>query len=480
MKRLYDKLCAYSESDYYGFHMPGHKRNENVTDVELPYKIDITEIDGFDDLNHPHDILLESQMQAAKLYGAEETRFLVNGSTVGLLASIMAVTDRGDEILVARNCHKSVYHAMELQGLHPVYLYPAFVHKTGESGDISADSVDNLLKSHPNVCAVVITSPTYEGVVSDVEAIARVVHAREIPLIVDEAHGAHFGMHPYFPQNSNAKGADLVIHSLHKTMPSLTQTALLHINGDLVCVREVDRYLRMLQTSSPSYVLLASIDACIQKVMESGEAYFIRYVKMLDRARKELQNLKYIQLSENGQDKSKILLSVKGTPLNGRELCELLREQYHLELEMAAGSYALAMTGPGDIKEGMDRLVKALQEIDHELQSSMDSVMNAEGVNVEPKPTTFPRTELIYTSAEMCHMMKKGAKSRHKKVLPWVESVGYISTEYAYLYPPGIPILVPGEQISTEAVKLLKMYESQGFQVEGLENQGEIGVWICE
>lgn len=480
MKRLYDKLCAYSESDYYGFHMPGHKRNENVTAVELPYKIDITEIDGFDDLNHPHDILLESQMQAAKLYGADETRFLVNGSTVGLLASIMAVTDRGDEVLVARNCHKSVYHAIELQGLHPVYLYPAFVHKTGESGDISADSVDNLLKSHPNVCAVVITSPTYEGVVSDVEAIARVVHAREIPLIVDEAHGAHFGMHPYFPQNSNAKGADLVIHSLHKTMPSLTQTALLHINGDLVCVREVDRYLRMLQTSSPSYVLLASIDACIQKVMESGEAYFIRYVKMLDRARKELQNLKYIQLSENGQDKSKILLSVKGTPLNGRELCELLREQYHLELEMAAGSYALAMTGPGDIKEGMDRLVKALQEIDHELQSSMDSAMNRAGVNVEPKPTTFPRTELIYTSAEMCHMMKKGAKSRHKNVLPWVESAGYISTEYAYLYPPGIPILVPGEQISTEAVKLLKMYESQGFQVEGLENQGEIGVWICE
>lgn len=480
MKRLYDRLCAYSESDYYGFHMPGHKRNENVTDAELPYKIDITEIDGFDDLNHPHDILLEAQMQAAKLYGADETRFLVNGSTVGLLASIMAVTDRGDEILVARNCHKSVYHAIELQGLHPVYLYPAFVPETGESGDISADSVDNLLKSHPNVCAVVITSPTYEGVVSDIEGIARIVHERGIPLIVDEAHGAHFGMHSYFPENSNTKGADLVIHSLHKTMPSLTQTALLHINGDLVCVREADRYLRMLQTSSPSYVLMASIDACIDKVIRFGEAYFTRYVNLLEWARTELQNLKYIHLSENGQDKSKFVLSVKETSLNGRELCEVLREQYHLELEMAAGSYALAMTGPGDTKEGIERLVKALKEIDHKLQPAIDSVTITEGMTAEPESAAFPRTKLIYTSAKMRHMMKKNAKSRHKNVLPWTESTGHISTEYAYLYPPGIPILVPGEQISMEVIELLKMYESQGFQVEGLENQGEIGVWICE
>ena len=263
MATIYEKLKAYSDSDYYGFHMPGHKRKMHMSWDADPYTVDITEIEGFDDLHHAEGILKEAQERAARIYHADETHFLVNGSTVGILSAIMGVTDKGDQILVARNCHKSVYHAIYLNELEPVYVYPEYDEKTGLNGEVKADEIALLLEKNPNIKAVMIVSPTYDGVVSDVKKIAEVAHAHEIPLIVDEAHGAHFGFDPYFPKNANENGADIVIHSVHKTLPSLTQTALLHINGTFVNREKVRMYLHMLQSSSPSYVLMASIDECM-------------------------------------------------------------------------------------------------------------------------------------------------------------------------------------------------------------------------
>ena len=215
MDTLYDKLKEYSDSDYYAFHMPGHKRGEILSACEqIPYGIDITEIDGFDDLHHARGILKAAQERAAKVYHAQETHFLVNGSTVGIISAICGATEKGDTILVARNCHKSVYHAIYLNELSPVYLYPDFdAHLNTE---IDPMDVRDALLHHPEIRAVVIVSPTYDGVVSDVEAIAREVHERGLPLIVDEAHGAHFGFHEAFPENANTKGADVVIHSVHR------------------------------------------------------------------------------------------------------------------------------------------------------------------------------------------------------------------------------------------------------------------------
>ena len=263
MKTIYNYLEEYSESDFYGMHMPGHKRNQKMMENDLPYEIDITEIDEFDDLHHADGIIREAQERAARLYCADETHFLVNGSTVGILSAIMGVTDKQDQILVARNCHKSVYHAIYLNELKPVYVYPEYDEKTGLNGEVRVDDITLLLDKNPNIKAVMIVSPTYDGVVSDVKKIAEVAHVHKIPLIVDEAHGAHFGFHPYFPKNANENGADIVIHSVHKTLPSLTQTALLHINETSVNREKVRMYLHMLQSSSPSYVLMASIDEFI-------------------------------------------------------------------------------------------------------------------------------------------------------------------------------------------------------------------------
>lgn len=230
MYNIFDKLKNYSDSDYYAFHMPGHKRNLDLMDGTSPYRIDITEIDGFDDLHHAEGILKEAQERAAEVYHADETHFLVNGSTVGILSAILGTTEKGDSILVARNCHKSVYHAIYLNELDPVYLYPKFDTELGLSTEIDAEDVQKALEEHPKIRAVMIVSPTYDGVVSDIEKIAEIVHEAGCLLIVDEAHGAHFGFDPYFPESANMYGADLVINSLHKTLPALTQTALLHVN----------------------------------------------------------------------------------------------------------------------------------------------------------------------------------------------------------------------------------------------------------
>lgn len=486
MEYLYEKLTAYGNSDYYAFHMPGHKRNMELMRARLPYNIDITEIDGFDDLHHAEELLKELQENAARVFHAEETHYLINGSTVGLLSAVMGCTERGGRILMARNCHKSVYNAVYINELRPVYIYPEFSEETDLNGEIHVDQIKKLLEEYEDIQAVVIVSPTYEGVVSDIEAIAEIVHEYKIPLIVDEAHGAHFGFHSYFPQNANTRGADVVIHSLHKTLPSLTQTALLHMNGKLVDRDSVRRYLHMLQSSSPSYILMASIDECIRLVDEEREKVFKPYVEMLCQLRKEIGKLKNLQLLETMQyDASKIVISARGR-MSGKELQEILLENDHLQMEMAAGSYVIAMTGPGDTQEGMNRLLNALRNLDKRLDEvlqgnrkqdkNLDEVlsgnrkMDAAAMKKDPGFCRHPLipAERVVESAKV--------KGRKGLAVPWQEAAGKVSLEFVYLYPPGIPIVVPGERVSEEAVQQILDYEKNGFTIEGTKKKDRLEV----
>ncbi len=482
MRTLYDRLREYGNSDYYGFHMPGHKRQMNMMGDALPYTIDITEIDGFDDLHHADGILREAQIRAARVYHADETHFLINGSSVGILSAVIGVTNRGDTVLVARNCHKSVYHALEMNGLNPVYLLPGFDSSVQFNTEVSAEYIKAALEKEPKIRAVIIVSPTYDGVVSDVEAISEAVHEKGIPIIVDEAHGAHFGFHPYFPENSNTSGADIVIHSLHKTLPSLTQTALLHMNGELVRREKVRKYLHMLQSSSPSYVLMASMDSCIDLLERRQEELFGPYVEMLQKMRLRLSGLRRLRLMETKRyDRSKILISVGDTGLKGRELYQILLEKYHLQMEMAAGTYVLAMTSVGDTPEGMERLFKALEEIDRTDWSPFmagSRTLGREGISCLTAP------DVVYNSSDIEEMlgkkrMPKGDAKEETLItqfLPWRDSVGHVSAEYAYLYPPGKPLIVPGEKVSQEAADVLQWYQDMGFTVEGMKREGCIEV----
>ena len=536
MKSLYERLTEYGESDYYGFHMPGHKRNEKRMGNQLPYKIDITEIEGFDDLHHAREILKDAQERAAKVYHAEETHYLINGSTSGLLSAILGCTHKGGRILMARNCHKSVYAAVYMNELEPVYIYPEYDAEDGLNGEIDAGKLLEILKADENVRqseatlkieqseseavsktkqiesetvklpdefreqtpiqAVVITSPTYDGVVSDVRLIAEVTHEFGIPLIVDEAHGAHFGFHPYFPENANQQGADVVIHSLHKTLPSLTQTALLHMNGNLVNRARIRKYAHMLQTSSPSYVLMASMDECIRflekdktihgqfdeetgrqstdeaSTVEGGREKIKKYAERLKWLREELRKLKYLRLVETeNYDKSKIVISTSGTEYTGKMLYEELLEKYHLQMEMASREYVLAMTSVCDTEEGFERLKEALFEIDKQLEEN--SRCEGSGEDLARSETDRAENEVYCTSAQADILAEK---EEDVISLSIKESAGKVALEYAYVYPPGIPMIVPGEWISEETVHLLEKYASAGFDIEGLEQEGRIKV----
>lgn len=440
MGSLEKLLIEYNQSDYYGFHMPGHKRNEEFMGNSLPYGMDITEIEGFDDLHHSEEILLEAQKRAAKVFKAEESFYLINGSTSGNLAGIMAVTNPGDKVLIARNNHKSIYNGVYLRQLRPVFIYPELDRTHNIMGEISKDEVKCILMKEKDIKAIAIVSPTYDGVVSDVKGIAEVAHEFGIPLIVDEAHGAHFSMHEYFPKNANELGADIVVHSVHKTLPSLTQTGLLHVNGSIVDRDKVRRYLKIVQSSSPSYILMASIDACVNVIEEKREEIFSEYVVRLDKLRSHLNEMKKLRLVETeNYDKSKIVISTKNR-FSSKELYQVLLDKYHLQMEMCGADYVTAMTSVCDTQEGFNRLLEALLEIDS--LSVVDEVEEDNNISIEM--IKFPELQQADEN-----------QRDNQDVSEW----------FYYVYPPGIPFVVPGDIITVDVKAFIDKYENLGFKI---------------
>ena len=436
MENLFEKLIEYSKSDFYPFHMPGHKRT-----LEDPFSYDITEIEGFDNLHNPKGIIKDIMQKASKLYGSKTTYLLVNGSTCGILSGICASTSRGGKILVARNCHKSVYNGVFLKELDPIYVYPELIKDFEISGKIKLEDIKEKVEKDSKIESVIITSPTFEGVVSEIKEISDFLHSKNIPLIVDEAHGAHFGMHPRFLPSALKEGADIVIQSVHKTLPSLTQSAILHFNSDIVSEEKLKNYLQIYQSSSPSYVLMASIERVIELLRVNGEELFNEYLENLDNLRKKIQGLKNIKLFENEKaDISKIVISVKNTNISGKELYKILLEKYHIQVEMHAEDYIIAMTSFCDTKEGFERLYKALYEVDSELYY----------IKREKKFFNYSRK-----AKQFCSIHK--ALDTDKEEIMVKDSLGRVSGEYKYMYPPGIPIIVPGEIISSEIKKACEM-----------------------
>jgi arginine decarboxylase len=462
MERLYKKLERYGQSDFYPFHMPGHKRNLASSAGKFPFERDITEISGFDNLHHAEGILKEAQENAAQLYGTRRCFFSVNGSTAALLSAISACVSKGGSILVARNCHKAVYHALYLRELQPVYIYPHEDSRLGINGGISPSCVERYLEEHPEVEAVLITSPTYDGIVSNVEKIAEIAHRHEVPLIVDEAHGAHFRFSEYFPVSAADLGADIVIQSFHKTLPSMTQTAVLHVCSDRVDVEKVKQFMAIYQTSSPSYILMASIDACVDKMQKDGQQMFREFTFQLEKARQRLSQCQKIQLVQPGMldstdvfdyDRSKLLFSTVGTSMNGHELHARLRDEFHIEMEMEAENYVLGIAAVGDTEEGFERLCSAIEKIDAETETETDAGQER---------ISYAKMKQVLSIAQ--------AMDAQQRRFPLEESIGKISGEFAYLYPPGIPILVPGEQISGHLVRNVRRYMEQGLEVQGLSD----------
>lgn len=488
---LINRLAAYARSDMYPFHMPGHKRrtgpedsfmNSCVDSFTNPFAVDITEIEGFDNLHHPEGILKDSMKWAADVYGADQTYYLINGSTGGILAAVCGSVPRGGRILVSRNCHKSVYHGICLNQLKTSYVYPQEIEGLGIQGGITAEDVDRMLNRYMDTQAVLIVCPTYDGIVSDIEAIARIVHRAGLPLIVDEAHGAHFRYDAMFPVSALDLGADVVIQSVHKTLPSLTQTALLHIkcnrpDGGCYADRErIDRYIHMVQSSSPSYVLMASIENSIYQMEQTDTA---PYGKQLHRLRRRLGQMRHLRLADTGLigqagirdlDISKIVVSTRGTCLypaedgltgfTGAQLDDILRREYHLEMEMCGADYVTAITTVMDSGEGLERLGDALTRIDSQLT---DAGYKPDGRSGNQKSVYSMRCD---TAMSMGEAMEEKMAS-----VGLEDSAGCISGEFVYIYPPGIPIVAPGEWISRPILEVILEYRDKGLPVQGPADQ---------
>ncbi len=472
MEYLFEKLEEYGRSDMYPFHMPGHKR-EALTE-EKTYSIDITEIDGFDNLHHPEGIIRAAQESATALYKTVETRLLVNGSTCGILAAISACCSYGGKILAARNCHKAVYNGILLRGLRPVYVYPHTEPEFGLNGSISPEAVKRALEANKDVQAVLITSPTYDGVLSNIKEISQIVHKYDLPLIVDEAHGAHLPFcHKFFPESALENGADIVIHSLHKTLPSFTQTALLHINSQRVDRDKITKYLAVYQTSSPSYILMAGACSCLHWLQEEGHEAFKAYEERLLFWRKKYSALLAtgaLRLVEYGKredeasigiyayDASKLIFSAKEGCPGGEELYQIFKKKYHLQMEMAAYDYVLALSSVCDREEGFQRLYEALEE---EFAKGAGSKVTGKKKPKEKEVFSIPKAKQVFTLSE--------AEPMNKRLVSLEKSVGFVSASSLYVYPPGIPFLLPGEEITEEMIGYTRKMQNAGLKVQGLE-----------
>ena len=466
-KDLYDKLKEYSKSDFYPFHMPGHKRNVKLIKEQYGIDIDITEIDGFDMLYEADDVLKDAMERAKKFLGTEKTYFLVNGSTVGILTAMHSCLTQGDRIIIGRNCHKAVYNASELLKLNNTYLYPKYIPKYGINGGYSAKELENLFEKNSNIKAVVITSPTYDGIVSDIKTLADITHKNGAVLIVDEAHGAHFGISDKFPKPAYDMGADLVIESMHKTLPTFTQTALLHLSKEgkkRVDEKKIKHFWSIFQTSSPSYVFMANMDKCISFLDKNWNEIYEKFSNDIEEFRKKCDKLHDIHIPGKeligtnevfDVDLSKLIIN---SSMGGKPMNDILRKKFHLEMEMEAAKYVLAITTFCDNKEGFDRLYKALDYIDAELKK----ITNKSEIK-KIKNTNF---ELVRNIQEMSI---SNAVNSNTKLVDIENAINKVSAEYLYLYPPGIPLIVPGEVVDVKLVEQIKEYKNRNYEIVGYD-----------
>lgn len=506
---LTQRLNEYKQKNVYPFHMPGHKRRLVPYDgLKDAYDIDITEIDGFDNLHAAEGIILEAQNRTARLYGADNTYFLVNGTTAGILAGVCANVSSGDYVIMARNCHKCVYNAVMLSGATPVYVYPKqeayFEINAGISPKAVREAIESVQgKIEGHRVLVVITSPTYEGVVSDIAGIKEVCNAYNATLLVDGAHGAHFGFSKDFPQSAHSLGADIEVTSVHKTLPSPTQTALLHISDKAECKDSIAKWLSVFETSSPSYILMAGIDSCMEYLEANVDKAFKDYSDKLDDFISFCEGLNNISLltadklccgDSVGLDKGKIVISDRSGRFSGRELYNILLDTYQLQPEMAAGSYVLLMTSIADDNKGMGRLKEALSLIDKAIDERSEVIRKRNiieklydkiaGKRIRQKLFTSssegPKFEMPLDEDDLGMERIISAKDimfeDKKEWIPVELCENKIAADYVLVYPPGIPLVAPGERITGQVVDKILEAQKLNLNVMGINENREIEV----
>jgi arginine decarboxylase len=484
---LFEAICHYTSQQPIRCHVPGHRGGSGLrelyTETELygleqlesTMKLDLTEISGLDDLHQPSGVILEAQQLAAECFGAEETHFLVGGSTVGNQALIMSLCRPGDLLIVQRNVHKSVIHALMLAGARAVFLPPQIDIDSGVTTGSRKTDIEEALIRYPEAVGVFITNPNYYGLGVDIREIAEVCHRHNKPLLVDEAHGAHYGFHPLLPESAMKCGADAAVQSTHKMLTALTMGAMLHIQGDRVPRRSVKRMLTILQSSSPSYPILASLDIARLWMAQQGQNWIARGLDVMNTIVEGIQKLERFELAflaekpdcYQTKDPFKVTVRDKAGKLNGIQFRDVLEEE-GCYAEMADADYVLlafspvtAFTDSASIIRAFERIMTRFPAVKEELHS----VATNKDIVVYSLEMSEPVTFSLWNESDSI----VGSEDSSRMV-PLAEAAGHRSAEMVIPYPPGIPELYPGERISRAVISGLSRLAAAGASFQGVSD----------
>ncbi|GGI97603.1 arginine decarboxylase [Alicyclobacillus cellulosilyticus] len=466
---LFDALLRHAARNPVQFHIPGHKRGRGMNSEFLRFigenacSIDLINIAPLDDLHHPTGPIKLAQELAAEAFGADATYFSVQGTSTAIMTMVLATVGPGDKILVPRNVHKSVLTAIMLADAHPVFLHPEVDHQWGIAHGLSVETVAKALAEHPDAKALLVINPTYFGVANDLKRIVDLAHARGIPVLVDEAHGVHIGFHEALPVSAMQAGADMAATSVHKLGGSLTQSSVLNVRAGLVDPRHVQVVMSMLTTTSTSYLLLASLDVARKELALHGRERVERAIRLAQEARARLNQIPGIACmgeeilhdsATYALDPTKLTISVKDLGLRGYDVERMLREEFNIEVELSDLYNVLCIISWGDDEQDVDRLVAAMAAI---AESCRDRI------GKRPVQVKIP-------SMPVLKMSPRKAFYAPTEVVPLHASVGRIIAEMIMVYPPGIPILLPGEVVTQDNIDYIEENLRAGLPVQGTDD----------
>jgi arginine decarboxylase len=457
---ILNSLNKIVKKDITSFHVPGHKKGSiyerlGYKDVVSNlYAMDTTEIPGTDNLHNPEDVIKISQDNASNTFGSDYTFYLVNGSTCGIQSAIMSVCNPKEKLIANRDCHQSIINACILGDIEPVYINPNIDLGYGISIGYTLNDIKDVVENNLDAKGVLLTYPSYFGTTYDLKSIADYIHSKGMILIIDEAHGSHLDLSDKLPNSALKLGADVVIHSIHKTLPSFTQSSMMHIKGDKVNIEKIRSYLRILQSSSPSYMLLSSLELAVEIYKNNGKNLMeelIYNIIDLNKFIKKLDNIKVYE--QNDQDITKIYILTKDLGITGYELEDILRNKYKIQVELSNYYGVLLISSIGNTANDFDKLKNALSEID-KLKKDNELSKTIKYPSMLSKKLMSPR-DAFYSKKVDININK---------------SIGKICGEYIIPYPPGVSLISPGEEINKEAIDYVLYCKKLGMAVNGVKD----------
>lgn len=466
---LFDAMVNLAEQRKVSFHTPGHKSGKGISTRFRKFvgprifSIDLTTLDEVDSLHKPKGVIKEAQNLAAKAYGADRSYFLVNGTTGGNHAMILATCDPGTPVLVSRNAHKSVLAAMILSGAQPVFFPEQLAERNHITLNVTFEEARQAIEAHPQAKVLFLTSPNYYGICADLERIIPYAHERGLTVLVDEAHGPHLKFHPLLPISALEAGADLCVQSTHKIIGGMTQASMLHARAERVDLTMLSNVLRFVQTTSPSYILMASLDLARMQMATEGGKLLDKAIRLAEEARERINQIPGLacfgKKTVPEMDVTKLTISVTGLGLTGFQVSQLLNVQHGIQVEMADPFHILVIVSIGDYQEGLNRLVKALGAISREHYKGPSEPTDVFSPPRFSKQTALTPREAFFSDTRYVRLE---------------EAVGAVSSEVVTVYPPGIPVLIPGEVVTPEAVEYLKRMTVLGATVDGLDETNRL------